>query len=56
MLDDGKLSPADSDDPYNYDAYKIVTLTSEEFEYEGYSSGSKFLIKTVANDFEFPID
>jgi hypothetical protein len=34
----GKLKLANPADPYNYDAYKIIALTGQEFEYESYDS------------------
>jgi hypothetical protein len=49
-----KFSPANPADPYNYDAYKIVRLTNEIFEYESYSSGNRYIIKRVPQEFEFP--
>lgn len=53
-VEGNQLSPSNPDDPYNYDAYKIIRLNSEVFEYESYSSGNKYSIKRVANDFQFP--
>lgn len=49
-----QLSPSNPADPYNYDAYKIINLNNEVFEYESYSSGNKYTNKKVSNDFEFP--
>jgi len=53
-IKDNKLSPSNPSDPYNYDAYKIIKLNSEVFEYENYSTGNKYVIKKVAGYFEFP--
>jgi len=49
-----RLSPSNPADPYNYDAYRIIKLDNEVFEYENYSSGNKYVIKRVPNDFQFP--
>ena len=53
---DGKLTPADPTDPFNYDAYKIISLTDEKFEYENYDSGDVYGIKKVPISFDFPDD
>lgn len=53
-LSDGRLSTSDPTSPYNYDAYKIINLSTEDFEYESFSSGNRYKIKRVPNDFEFP--
>lgn len=49
-----QISPSNPADPYNYDAYRIIKLNNEVFEYENYSSGNKYVIKKVPNDFQFP--
>ncbi len=49
-----QLSPSNPTDPYNYDAYKIIKLNNDVFEYENYSSGNKYVNKRVPNDFQFP--
>ncbi|MGH2509789.1 MAG: hypothetical protein ACRDHZ_20615 [Ktedonobacteraceae bacterium] len=48
------LSPSNPSNPYNYDAYKIIKLNSEVFEYESYNSRDKYATKKVHQDFEFP--
>lgn len=48
------MHPSDPSDPYNYDAYNIVNVTQELFEYEHVSNGNKYKIKKVPNDFVFP--
>ena len=50
---DGELHGVDPTDPYNRDAYKIISITDEEFVYESFSSGNRFTIKKVANDYMF---
>lgn len=49
-----KFSRANSSDPYNYDAYKIINLTDEIFEYEHFSTGNKYTNKKVSKWFDFP--
>ena len=53
-LDGDEFIPADSADPYNYDAYRILTLTSDFFEYEHVTTGNRFTLERVSNDFDFP--
>lgn len=52
-VEDNQFSPSDPADPYNYDAYKIIRLDEKIFEYENYSSGNKYTIERVSNDFQF---
>lgn len=47
-------SPSNPSDPYNYDAYHIINLSNEVFEYEHVTTGNHYVIKKVPNDFEFP--
>tara|TARA_B100000768_G_C11165037_1_gene326208 strand:+ start:320 stop:814 length:495 start_codon:yes stop_codon:yes gene_type:complete len=49
-----QLSPSNPSDPFNYDAYKIIKLNKDVFEYEDYSTGDKYVTKKVPNDFQFP--
>ncbi|WP_445364935.1 hypothetical protein ACJJJB_11410 [Microbulbifer sp. ANSA001] len=53
-VEDNHLSPSNPADPFNYDAYRIIKLDNEMLEYESYSSGNKYVIKKVSNDFQFP--
>ena len=53
-LEGDKMAPADPGDPYYQDAYKIITLNDEVFEYEHAASGNRFSIRRVPQDFEFP--
>lgn len=48
------VDPSDPSDPYNYDAYRIIRLTSEVFEYEHFESGNRYTVEKVAPTFEFP--
>lgn len=50
---DGRIKPSDATNPYNYDAYKITSLTSETFAYESFASGNKFIVKKVSDNFSF---
>lgn len=49
-----RFSPSNPADPYNYDAYRIIKLNNEEFGYENYSSGNRYIVKRVSDDFVFP--
>ncbi len=49
-----KLTSSRGSDPYNYDAYRIINLTNESFEYEHISTGTKFVVSKVPSDFDFP--
>lgn len=49
-----KLIPSDPSDPYNYDAYEIVSLSEERFEYEHVANGNRYVVERVSPDFEFP--
>ncbi len=48
-----KLRPSDPTDPYNNDAYQIIKLTKDVFEYQSVSTGSHYLVKRVSQDFAF---
>lgn len=50
---DGYLEPSNPRDPYNYDAYRIISLTDSVMEYESASSGNRYTLKKVATDFWF---
>lgn len=49
-----ELVRSDPSDPYNYDAYKILSLTENRFEYEHVSNGNRYAVERVGPDFEFP--
>ncbi len=53
-LKGGKAIPADPTNPGNRDAYRILKLTNEVFEYEHLDEGVRFTVKKVAQDFVFP--
>ena len=39
------IVPADTTDPTLYDAYKIIDLTQDAFEYQNLSTGNRFIVK-----------
>lgn len=47
------FSPSDPSNPSNYDAYHILNLTEERFEYEHVVTGNRFVLKKVPSYFEF---
>lgn len=51
---DGRLIPSNPADPYNYDAYQIIRLTDDTFEYQSVTSGAHYTIRRVGPDFELP--
>jgi hypothetical protein len=53
FIEDGKESRVDVE-PYNYDAYRIITLNNDMFEYEHVTTGNKYTIKRVQFNFDFP--
>lgn len=53
-LNQGIIEPSDPTDPYNYDAYHIISLNSEEYEYSHVTTGNRFRVKKVDPDFVFP--
>ena len=53
-LDGDQAIPTDPADPYNYDAYRILTLTGDLFEYEHFTTGNKYAVERVPSDFDFP--
>ncbi|HVN96169.1 MAG TPA: hypothetical protein VMT62_07055 [Syntrophorhabdaceae bacterium] len=53
-LIDNRTIPADATDPINRDAYRILKLTDNEFEYEDLDSWQRYSAKKVAADFVFP--
>jgi hypothetical protein len=53
-LEEGKIVPVDTTDPTYRDAYQILKLTSENFEYEALDEVARFSARKVASDFTFP--
>ena len=50
----GSSMPADAMDPANRDAYKILKLNKDVFEYQSLDTGDKFTAKRVSSGFTFP--
>ena len=53
-IEGDEFYPSDSLAPYNQDAYRIIMLNDEIFEYEHVVVQAKFVAKKVPMDFEFP--
>lgn len=51
LRQDGNVEPNDPTKAYFYDAYKIVALTQERFEYESFSTGNRFIVRRVGEEF-----
>lgn len=51
LLADGSVKRTDPSNAYFYDAYKIVELTPQRFEYESFSTGNRFIVEKVAQDY-----
>lgn len=52
--EEGSFVPSDPADASNYDAYRIIELTSERFEYEHFVTGDRYVVKKVDDDFQLP--
>jgi hypothetical protein len=48
------ISPSDTSNPYNYDAYEIIELKEDYFRYKSYTSNNYYTLKKVEDEFEFP--
>ncbi len=53
-LHGSELEQSNPSSPYNYDAYNIVSLADEHFEYSHVTTGNSYKIQRVSADFEFP--
>ena len=53
-LQGDRFVPADPEEAYYYDAYKILELSKKQMRYRSCEAGNKFLITRVADDFSFP--
>ena len=51
-MKDSKLKPSNPKSHSNYDAYRIIELNDEIFEYQHMNSGNKYKLKRVALDFK----
>lgn len=47
----GEFYPSDPSDPYNYDAYSIINLTSSSFEYQNLDSKNNYVVNKVSTSF-----
>ncbi|GAC13685.1 hypothetical protein [Aliiglaciecola lipolytica] len=47
----GEFHPSDPSDPYNYDAYHIINITSVSFEYQNIDSQNKYMVSKVPASF-----
>ena len=48
---DGTIEPADPTKAYFYDAYEILSVTSEQFRYQHFSTKNLFQVTKVSDDF-----
>ncbi len=48
-----KFEQVDPTNPYSYDAYNIIKLSEERFEYKHVTSGNKYIVKRVSSEFKF---
>jgi len=46
--------PSDPENPYFYDAYKIISLTLKSMVYEGFERRVRYDARKVGDDFEWP--
>jgi len=53
-IENNRRIPVDRADAGCYDAYAIIRLTQDTFEYKHVSNGHRYLAKKVGNDFQFP--
>jgi len=53
-FEQGRINPVDTTNPTYRDAYRILKLASDFFEYENLDDGIRFSVKKVAPDFIFP--
>ncbi len=53
-IKEGNYIPANPEDPYHYDAYRIISLKENSFEYETIEPNIRFKVNKVPSDFNFP--
>ena len=53
-VSNGKLEKSDPSDPYNRDAYKIITLNKKVFIYQSLVDNTRYVAKRVDDDFTLP--
>lgn len=49
-----KLAPSDTSNPDNYQAYKILELTDDQFKYQSFTTSSIVTLSRVSDDFIMP--
>lgn len=50
----GMFTPSSPSEPYNYDAYEVLLLTDDRFQYKSYSTGSIYTLEKVSEKFVLP--
>jgi hypothetical protein len=53
VMNGDTVTAVDPANPYKYDAYSILSLNADVFEYQSFSSGDKSTERKVPADFEF---
>jgi hypothetical protein len=48
----GRRRPADPTSPYFYDAYRTIRIDDKQHVYRSYSTGSRFTVKRVPDNFD----
>ena len=52
-IEGNMIEHSDPTDPYNYDAYEIININKDSFEYQTIVSKDRFKVHRVSNDFNF---
>jgi len=50
-VDGDRVDPTDLGQPYFYDAYRVVDLDNDRFEFESFSTGQPYVLQRVADSF-----
>lgn len=50
-VEGNRIDPTDRREPYFYDAYRVIDLQDDRFEYESFSASGRFVMRRVADDF-----
>jgi hypothetical protein len=51
-LDGDQIDPTDLGQPYYYDAYRIVSLSEDLFEFESFSTETRYVLRRVPDNLE----
>ena len=54
VQEDSSVIPSDTSDPYNYDAYQVLKLTQDEFEYRTFAGRKHIFCEKSQRKFRFP--